>query len=190
MRQPFAQTLGLSLVEALLLAAREPVTVRRLQAVLDDLYTAAEIEGFLRRIQSRYEAERSGLRLRRFGSGYVLTTHPDCAPYIERLGLTRPLLSQAALETVTIIAYLQPVTKAEIEAVRGVRVDRALETLLELELIAVVGRKQDQGRPYLYGTTDRFLQHFGLSDLSELPPLPEPAEPQQSDSEEAASVSS
>ena len=102
-----------------------------------------------------------------------LTTRPDYAPYIERLlqPIQKQSLSQAAMETLSIIAYRQPVTKAEIEAVRGVKCDYSVASLVNKELICEVGRRESLGRPILYGTTPKFLQHFGIESLEELPPM-------------------
>jgi segregation and condensation protein B len=106
--------------------------------------------------------------------GYRLTTRPEAHPWIQRLQQVKPTrLSRAALETLAIIAYKQPITRAEIEAVRGVAVDGVMRTLLERGLIRMLGRKAEAGRPILYGTSQGFLEHFGFKDLGELPSLRE-----------------
>ena len=115
-----------------------------------------------------------GLRVAEVAGGYRLTTLPEHAPYFERLAYTpgRQSLSQAALETLAIIAYRQPITRVEIEEIRGVKSERALQSLVNKDLIEEVGRAEAIGRPILYGTTKSFLDYFGLPSLTE---LPEPA---------------
>jgi segregation and condensation protein B len=106
--------------------------------------------------------------------GFRLATRPEVHPWIQRLQQVKPArLSRAALETLSIVAYRQPITRAEIEAIRGVAVDGVLRTLLERELVRMMGRKADAGRPMLYGTTQQFLEHFGLRELADLPTLRE-----------------
>jgi len=160
-----------SLVESLLFVAGEPVTLEQLARALE--VEKAQIEEALSRLASIYDGR--GLRLQRQEEQVQLVTAPEAAPYIERfLGLELSAkLSTAALETLAIIAYRQPVTRAQIEAVRGVNCDSVLRTLLHHGLIEPVGRLEQVGRPILYGTTFEFLRCFGLGDLSELPPLPE-----------------
>jgi len=115
-----------------------------------------------------------GLRVQRDGDNLELVSDPGSARYVEALlGLDRPVrLSRAALETAAIVAYRQPVTRAEIDAIRGVSSDSALTTLLNRGLVAEVGRRESAGRPVLYGTTAEFLQYLGLESLDDLPPLP------------------
>ena len=156
-------------VEGLLFVADAPVSVGRLAEALE--VTPSQVEQALAELETFY-AER-GLRLQRSGSRVQLITAPEVASYIERfLGLeARTQLSQAALETLAIIVYRQPVTRPEIEVIRGVGSDSVLRTLLSVGLIEEVGRAPTVGRPILYGTTFEFLQHFGLRGLEELPPL-------------------
>ena len=115
-----------------------------------------------------------GLSIRRFGGKAQLATKADFAPYIERVlqPIQRRSLSQSALETLSIIAYKQPVTRMEIEAIRGVGSDYAIQSLVSKRMAREVGRKDTLGRPILYGTTEQFLSHFGLRDLKELPAIP------------------
>ncbi len=123
-------------------------------------------------------AER-GLQIIRIAGGYQMCTRPEYADFISALlKPERIRLSRAALETAAIVAYRQPVTQPEIESIRGVNSDAVLKTLLERNLIKQVGRRETVGRPILYATTDEFLNHFGLNDLSELPELAEPADPE------------
>ncbi len=159
-------------VEALLFVASGPVSVAQLAEVLDK--TPDDIEASLSAIESWYRA-RGGLRLQRFGGRIQLTTAPEIAKVIEKyLGLEATArLSRAALETLAIIAYRQPITRPGIDAVRGVNSDGVLRSLLSKGLIQEAGRADGPGRPILYVITQEFLQHFGLSSLSELPPYDE-----------------
>lgn len=160
-----------AMVEALLFVADSPVSVGRLAEALQ--VTPGQVEHALDDLETTY-AER-GLRLQRAGSRVQLITAPEMAPSIERfLGLeVRTRLSRAAVETLAIIAYRQPITRPEIEAIRGVGSDSVLRTLVSLGLIDEVGRAPTVGHPILYGTTFEFLQHFGLRSLEEMPPLEE-----------------
>lgn len=116
--------------------------------------------------------EGTGLMVEEVAGGYRLVTRPEYAEYVKRLKPPRKeRLSRAALETLAIIAYKQPITKAEIEHIRGVRSEGPIATLLQRQLIRPVGRKKAPGKPVMYGTTEKFLELFGLRDLSELPPL-------------------
>jgi len=158
-------------VESLLFVADGPVSVGRLAEALE--VTPGRIERALSDLESTYIGR--GLCLQRAGNRVQLVTAPTAAPCIERfLGLeVRTRLSRAALETLAIVAYRQPITRPEIEAIRGVSSDSVLRTLLSVGLIEEVGRAPTVGRPILYGTTFEFLQHFGLSSLDDLPPLDE-----------------
>lgn len=133
--------------------------------------TPSSLEGTLLHLR---ENPPLGLRVQRHNDELELVSDPDSAPYVEALlGLDRPTkLSRAALETMSIVAYRQPVTRGEIDAVRGVNSDSAVTTLLNRGLIAEVGRKESVGRPTLYGSTSEFLQHLGLNSLEDLPSLP------------------
>lgn len=158
-------------VEALLFVAPGPVTVGSLARTLR--VTPKELEAALSLLaESRKEA---GVVVQRHGDEVQLVTAADLAPDVERFLQLEPTarLSQAAVETLAIIAYMQPVTRAEIEAIRGVNSDSVLRSLLSKGLIQEVGRLETVGRPILYGTTPFFLQYFGLNDLSELPALAE-----------------
>lgn len=163
-------THGMAILEALLLASPEPLTLRRIADVigLDEKDARFLIDD----ITKDYRKQGRGLIIKEIAGGYLLTTRADLAPYVEKLVAPRARgLSHAALETLSIIAYRQPVTKAEIEGVRGVKVDRSIESLTERRLIQEVGRKESPGRPVLYGTTKEFLAYFGLGSLEDLPPL-------------------
>lgn len=161
------------MVESLLFVASEPVPVTQIAEALE--VKLAEVEQALTELNAAIVAR--GIRVQRKGDRVQLTTQPECAPYVERfLGLdltTR--LSKPALETLSIVAYQQPVTRAQIEHVRGVNCDGVLSTLLNRGLIEEVGRLETAGRPIQYGTTFAFLQHFGLRSLDDMPSL-QPAE--------------
>ena len=163
------------LVESLLFVADRPVTAGQLASALEVEESA--VEAALSALDGAYVDEARGLRLQRKGDRVQLVTLPEAGPHIQRflgLELSGPL-SQAALETLSIVAYRQPVTRAEVEAIRGVNSDAVLRTLASRGLIESVGRLEQVGRPILYGTTFEFLQHFGLRSLDELPPLGEQA---------------
>lgn len=158
------------LIEALLFVSPSPVPIARLSEVLDaDDHAVEEALAEL----ANYHRPRSGLRLLRTQGRAQLITAPDAAPYIERLlGLDLTTkLSQAAMETLAVIAYRQPLTRAQIEGIRGVNCDGVIRTLTARELIEPVGRLEQPGRPFLYGTTYQFLHYFGLAGLDALPPL-------------------
>lgn len=165
---------GKAIVEALLLASPEPLSLRRLAEVMEmDERSARTLIDDLR---LEYEATSRGIVLQEVAGGYQLVTNPACAAWVEKLVAPRASsLSHAALETLAIIAYRQPVTRGDVEQLRGVNADGAIRTLLQRRMIKEVGRREVPGRPILYGTTKEFLLYFGLKDLSELPALPDPA---------------
>jgi segregation and condensation protein B len=168
-------------LEALLFIATGPVTPHQLAETVNLPVEIVEKE--LSIMVDRYQ-EDSGLRLQSHGGRVQLTTSPELAPYAEKfLGLdATSRLSRAALEALAIIAYRQPVTRPEIDSVRGVNSDGVLKSLLNKGLVQEVGRADAPGRPILYGTTTEFLQHFGLDSLQKLPVLAplETAEPVES----------
>jgi segregation and condensation protein B len=163
-----------ALIEALLFVAPAPIPVARLAQVLE--ISEEAVQGALDVLAEHYAGERQGLRIIRRADRTHLTTAPEAAAYIEKfLGLDLTTkLSSAALETLAVIAYRQPLTRGDIEAIRGVNCDGVLKTLLARALIEPVGRLEQPGRPFLYGTTLQFLQYFGLEGLDRLPPLPSP----------------
>ena len=158
-------------VESILFVADEPVELGVLARVVQA--KAEEVERAVDAIAA--ECRGRGVRIQRTGSAVQMVTAPEAAPYVERfLGVEEDhRLSHAALETLAIIAYKQPITRNSIEAIRGVNCDRALASLKARGLVAEVGRARGVGRPYLYGTTFRFLEYFGLEKPEDLPPLPE-----------------
>lgn len=157
-------------VEALLLVADEPLSKERLAEILQ--LAKDDISEILLELKERYDLPTSGLTLVEVNGGYKLGTKPEMSHYIEIL-YHQPVqgLSGAALEVLAIIAYKQPVTKGEVDFLRGVQSDRALATLVEKGLVKDVGRKEGPGRPIIYSTTEQFLLHFGLKSLEELPEL-------------------
>src|SRR5262245_53494358 len=162
-----------SILESLLCAHNGPLTVERAAEVIGGV-TRGDVGRALAALQERYEVEGRGLRIAQVAGGYQLRTAPEHAEYVRRLLRQRPTRrSRPMLETLAIIAYKQTITRAEIEAIRGVDVDSTLTTLLERRLIRIAGRKEAPGRPLLYATSREFLEVFGLNDLSELPTLRE-----------------
>jgi segregation and condensation protein B len=161
-------------LEALLFVAPEPVTAAQLAAALD--VAPSVIERGLHELDA--SLVNRGLRLQRNAGRFQLTTSPELAELIERfLGLEATThLSRAALETLAIIAYQQPVTRPQIDAIRGVNSDSMMKSLLSKGLILESGRADGPGRPILYSTTPEFLQHFGLNSILEMPPLAKPEE--------------
>ena len=165
-----------SIVESLLFVADGPQPVERLAEVLDQV-DRKTIHGILSEMREELEAQERGIRLVEVAGGYQLRTPKVNSEAVKKFLGGRPArMGRATLETLAIIAYRQPITKAEIEAIRGVDVDGVITTLLERNLIRAVARKDVPGRPFLYGTTAEFLQLFNLKDLSELPTLKETEE--------------
>lgn len=162
-----------SIIESLLFVADGPLTLQRFGEVLEqaDKQTLKEI---LAELQADYESQSRGIRLVEVAGGYQLRTTKANADWVKKFLGGRPArMGKATLETLAIVAYRQPITKAEVEAIRGVDVDGVITTLLERNLIRAVARKDVPGRPFLYGTTPEFLQLFNLKDLADLPPLKE-----------------
>ena len=160
-------------LEAVLFAAPEPLTLDALRKGLGA--NAARLDAALTRLAADLQGEGRGIRLQRHDTTVQLVTAPALAPDLERFFgyQATQRLSPAALETLAIIAYRQPVTRPQIEAIRGVDSSGVLNTILGRGLVAEVGRLETAGHPILYGTTPAFLRHFGLTDLTELPPLAE-----------------
>ena len=155
-------------LEAVLFAAGEPVSVAELAQIMQ--LEKPQVWELLTALKQAYEAESRGLMLRETAGGWQLVTKP--VHYNLLLALTQKKeikLTNAAMETLAIVAFRQPVTRAEMEAIRGVKVDRVLNTLLDLGLVAEAGRKKALGNPILYATTEKFLATFGLNSLKELP---------------------
>ncbi len=171
-------------IEAILFVAGNAVRVEDLARALDT--PVARIEEALAQLRDEYDFAQRGFCLKRFGHQVQLATRSLYSADVVRLlqPVQKQSLSQAAMETLAVVAYRQPVTRAEVEQIRGVKCDYSLQSLMNKELIAEVGRKEALGRPILYGTTENFLDHFGLSSLTDLPPLPD--RPQEEKSREEA----
>ena len=167
----------ISIIEALIFSSDDSLPadeiIRAIKAIDgEDLELKKEdVEQAVHQLNKKYEVNENSFRILRIANGYLFATVEGYAKYIGYLSSERSKrrLSQAALETLSIIAYKQPVTKPELESIRGVNSDYILTTLLEKNLIAIIGRAETVGRPLLYGTTDDFLKYFGLNDLSDLP---------------------
>jgi segregation and condensation protein B len=163
-----------AIMEAVIYVADEPVKPEQLKEVFpgESLET---LEQALRGLMESFNARPGGMTIREVAGGYRMTTRPEHHEQIRAYLKTRPnaKLSMAALETLAVIAYKQPVTLAEVLAIRGKKSSTALQTLLERKLVCILGRKPVVGRPILYGTSREFLIHFGLNNLSDLPTLEE-----------------
>jgi segregation and condensation protein B len=158
-----------NIIESLLFVAQEPLSVDRLKKILEHAQTS-EIRKALEDISVEFEDRKGGFYLQRVAGGYQVRSRPEYSTWIKRLLQPRPFrLSKAALETLAIIAYKQPVIRSDVEHVRGVDCGGVLKVLLERGFIRVMGRKEIPGRPLIYGTTRRFLEVFGLETLKDLP---------------------
>jgi segregation and condensation protein B len=158
-------------VEAVLFVSDEPMPTGALAQTLE--VDRASVESALEDLAAGYEARSGGVVLRNVAGGWRLSTHPDAAPFVERFVLSsrHSRLTRAALETLSIVAYKQPVTRHQISAIRGVDSDGVVRALTDRGIVAEVGREDAPGRPVLYGTTPEFLERLGLDSLSSLPPL-------------------
>lgn len=161
-------------LEALLFATDSPLTVARLKKIFPEVETA-ELKAAVDELTGEYEASGHAFTVVEFGGGWQIATKPEFSPIVEKMLKTRRFtrLSKAGLEVLAIIAYRQPLTRLDIDDIRGVNSSGAISTLTERNLIAVVGRSQAVGNPLLYGTTREFLNHLGLKGLGQLPDLPE-----------------
>ncbi len=160
------------LIEGMLLISDEPVALKRLTEATGSL-EQADVRVLVDELNQQYLQAQHAFRIQEVAGGFQLVTDPELAPALKR-AMEVPkedVFSKAAMETLSIIAYRQPLTKADIELIRGVDVSGTLETLLERQFVRVVGRKETPGRPLLYGTTVEFLRHLGLKDLKDLPKI-------------------
>jgi segregation and condensation protein B len=159
------------IVEALVLAAGEPLAPARIAQAVPGL-SAARARELALELRAEYDRDERGFELVEVAGGFQVRTRPELGEFVQRLEEERPArLSRAALETLSVVAYRQPVTRAEIELVRGVDCGPVLRTLLERHLLRIAGHRDVPGRPMLYGTTRRFLEVFGLPSLEDLPSL-------------------
>ncbi len=161
-------------LEAMLFATDSPLTMGRLKKIFPDL-EAAELKEAIEELQAEYDRNENAFSIIEFGGGYQIATKPEFSPIVEKMLKTRRFtrLSKAGLEVLAIIAYKQPLTRMEVDEIRGVNSSGAISTLTERNLITVVGRSQAVGNPLLYGTTREFLNHLGLRGLGQLPDLPD-----------------
>ena len=160
----------IDVVEALLFASEAPVEAERIQEVLD-LPSAGQARELVQMLVERLDGQGRALQIIEVGGGYRLVTRPEVAPWLVKLARsrTRSRLSRSALETLAIIAYRQPASRPDIDAVRGVTSEAVLDNLLDRRMVRIAGRKDSPGRPFLYETTRDFLVAFGLRDLADLP---------------------
>jgi segregation and condensation protein B len=167
---PGARSAKLARVEAALFAAGDPLSTRRIAEVAN-LADGTEARLLLQELNALYDADGAAFTLENVAGGWQIRTRPQFAPWLAKLHAARQesRLSQPALETLAVVAYRQPILRADIEAVRGVACGEMLRHLIDRGLVRIVGHHDSLGRPLLYGTTRRFLEHFGLADLSELP---------------------
>lgn len=162
-----------SLIEAVLFISGEPVTLTELKGIIE--MPEADVKAALDEMMAEYRSRNGGMLIMEIANGYQMVTNPAHGQWIRKFknASTSNKLSLAALETLAIIAYNQPIIKAEIEQIRGVNADGVIKTLVDKRLIKIMGRKEVPGKPLLYGTTREFLQYFGLKDITELPTLKE-----------------
>lgn len=166
-----------SVIEALIFASDEPITQSDIIRAINEIdgeeikISPEEIDACVDMLNSKYQAGEFSFSIMKIAKGYLFATKPEYGKYLGFLSSekSKRRLSQAALETLAIIAYKQPITKPEIESIRGVNSDYILNTLLEKNLVTITGRSETVGRPLLYGTTDEFLKYFGLYQISDLP---------------------
>lgn len=160
------------ILESLIFVAEEPINAKQLAALLEE-ETVADVEAAAEQLLAEFNARSGGLEMRQLAGGYQIRTRPEQSEYVRRYLKSQPSarLSIAALETLAVIAYKQPITIPEILEIRGVTSTSAIKTLLDRRLIIAKGHKPVVGRPMLYGTSKEFLIQFGLNDLSELPNL-------------------
>ena len=175
-RQVYDRKRYISIIESLLFASGDPMKVKDIASILEcsEKYTKELLE----ELKIEYDKEERGIKVVCINNTYQLVTKPENSDYIQKILKTnsRQSLSQAAIESLAIIAYKQPITRIEIDEIRGVKSESALQKLLERNLIKECGRKEVIGRPILYGTTDEFLRQFKLENLKELPTIEELSE--------------
>jgi len=181
----------IDVVEALLFASETPVEADRIQEVLD-LPSARDARELVQELAARLDGQGRALQIIEVGGGFRLVTRPEVAPWLVKLARsrTRSRLSRSALETLAIVAYRQPVSRPEIDAVRGVNSEAVLDNLLDRRMLRIAGRKDSPGRPFLYETTRDFLVAFGLRDLADLPKVEGELVIPEAPAEAASAVSS
>jgi len=162
------------IIEALIFASDVPLPARKIKDIVSDS-TEGEIKKIIKQINNKYDETKSALQIIEVAGGFQIVTRPEYADLVRKLYISRAKhrLTQRALETLAIIAYKQPITKTEVESIRGVNADTVVRTLIERKLITVIGREKAPGNPLLYGTTKYFLEYFGLKEINDLPKLRE-----------------
>lgn len=162
-----------SIIESLLFVSGEPMKSKHLASILE--YSKEEIENLMEEMMESYSENSRGIKIIKIDESYQIVTKQENSQYIQKLlnVNVRQSLSQAALETLAIIAYKQPITRIEVEEIRGVKCDKAVVNLVEKGLVKECGRKEVPGRPILYATSEKFLKHFGLESLGDMPDLSE-----------------
>ena len=162
-----------SIIEGLLFTWGDPLDIKDISSILE--IEEAELSLIIKELMDELDYNRRGLRIIKINNSYQICTRPEHFQWVKKLSHSRANknLSNAALETLSIVAYRQPIIKADIEAISGVRCDRVLETLIERKLVCELGRLDRTGRPILYGTTEEFLRSFGLENIEDLPSLNE-----------------
>lgn len=173
-------------IEALIFCSAKPIGLAELKACMEEMFAAelqnSAIEGALNELTQKYEADEYAFALYKTGGGYQFLTKPA---YQSSIGIllkqqSKKRLSASALETLSIVAYKQPVTKTEMEQIRGVNCDYTIQKLLEKELVEIKGKAETIGRPLLYGTTEKFMEYFGINSLKDLPTLKDISEEENS----------
>lgn len=161
-----------SVIEALIFACEKPITLEQIKKVLDTADNGA-LGKTIEELKNEYTAGNRGIRIAEVAGGFQMVTASNFAPFLKKLFKNRysDKLSRQALETLAIIAYKQPLTKAEIESLRNVNIDGVMKNLLDKNLIRICGRKKVAGRPFVFGTTREFMEHFGLKSLQDLPKI-------------------
>jgi segregation and condensation protein B len=159
-----------SIIESLIFIAQEPITLERMQQILSD-FPAQDVDQALSELEEHYRNNQRGVHIQRTAGGYLFITRAECDPWIKKMLHMdkKSRLSSAALETLSVIAYHQPITLAEISAIRGVDASHSLKTLLLRRLVKITGRKKSPGKPLIYRTSNKFLTYFGLNSLQDLP---------------------
>ncbi len=178
------------IIEALMFVSEKPLTYKQILEVCSGA-ELSEVKAAMNQLKELYNNLERGIHIREIAGGHQFVSNPDCAEYLKKLYKTRRVfrLSAPALETLAIIAYKQPITRAEIEFIRGVNVDGVVKTLEDRDLIKIKGRKDVPGKPLLYGTTDAFLHYFGLKSLKGLPTLEEFTAQNMEDTQDEQQVS-
>ncbi|OPY87142.1 MAG: hypothetical protein A4E71_01180 [Smithella sp. PtaU1.Bin162] len=162
-----------AVIEALILASEAPLALEKICAILEEV-EKTEVKKSVEQLIAEYNERQSGIYLAEIAGGFQFRTRPELSLWVKKLkGTKQASLSPAALETLAIVAYRQPIVKSEVESIRGVDVSAPLKGLLDKNLIRIVGRKDVPGKPIIYGTTKKFLEVFNLKNLSELPTLRE-----------------